>query len=176
VDQRRHRGDDHQHHRGQRIDAERPVDVERADADPPHDLDALHPAQAEADLDEGDPREDRGDQQRDRGDQLGRLDAGRLRPRLLEVVDVLLVAALGEVGAGAVVGMAMIVAVMAVPTPTAAGGDKARQLGRTGAGAADQRERAGEERAEQRQEDDRWIHLGFRSRMAAAGPLSPSSC
>ncbi len=71
------RGDHHQHHRGQRIDPQRPVDLEVAGGEPVDqgDMDVL----SEADADEGDPGQDHRDEQERRGDQLGRAGAGGRR-------------------------------------------------------------------------------------------------
>jgi hypothetical protein len=71
VHERRHRGDDDEHHHGQRVDTEGPVD---------HQVARCHPARqrhlervlAKAHLNEGDPRQQRGQPQKARGDDLAR--------------------------------------------------------------------------------------------------------
>ena len=69
MHERRHRGHHHQHHGGQRVDAQRPVDLEVAGGDPVEQRDA-GVVPVEADLDEGDQESTRTAQQR-RGDELG---------------------------------------------------------------------------------------------------------
>ena len=81
VDERRHRRDHDQHHHGQRIDAERPVDRQRARTEPVEDLDALGGILAEADREEGDPGQDRRDDQEPGGDDLGGARTRRPRAR-----------------------------------------------------------------------------------------------
>ncbi len=74
MHERRHGRDHHQHHRGQRIDAQRPIDLQIAGLDPGHQHDPLVDM-AEADAREGDPRQSRGREQEQRRDQFGRARA-----------------------------------------------------------------------------------------------------
>ena len=78
VHERRDGRDHHQHHRGQRVDAQRPVDLEIARDDPGEQPDA-RVLMAEADVDEGDPGQHHGDEQERGGDELGRARAGGRR-------------------------------------------------------------------------------------------------
>ena len=75
VHKGRHRGHDHQHHCGQRVDAQRPVDLQIARRDPSEDRHA-HVVVVEADVDKGDPRQDHRHHQQRRSDELGRARAG----------------------------------------------------------------------------------------------------
>ena len=68
------RGHHHQHHGGERVDAERPGGLQRAGIDEAEQLDArLMPL--DADLVEGEPGEKRGDQHEARGDDFARARA-----------------------------------------------------------------------------------------------------
>ncbi len=77
----------HQHHGGERVDAERPVDLEIGRDDPGEQPDALV-LMAEADLPERDPGQHHGDHQERGGDDLGGAGARgrRLRRRVMIVV------------------------------------------------------------------------------------------
>jgi hypothetical protein len=79
VDERRHRVDDDQHDRRQRIDAQSPGDVDAAGLDPAQDLDLDRAAfdVAHADGDEDIPRQERGEHHQTGCDVFRRLGADR---------------------------------------------------------------------------------------------------
>jgi hypothetical protein len=68
VNQAGHGVDDNQHHCGQRVDPECPVDAEPARVHPAHDRHAHHFTVAHGNREEGHPGQERGDDQEQRGD------------------------------------------------------------------------------------------------------------
>ncbi|MGY3073684.1 hypothetical protein ACVWZZ_000055 [Bradyrhizobium sp. LM6.10] len=91
VHERGHGGDHHQHHRGERVDPQRPVDLEIAGENPRQQRNA-HVVVHEADVDQRHPGQRRRHEQERRGDQLGAARARR--GRLGDVMVVVAVAGL----------------------------------------------------------------------------------
>ena len=77
MDERRHRGHHHQHHGGQRVDAQRPVEIQAARLHPGQDRHDLGSHAATQETQEDRPAERAGDKQRAGGDRFGRHIAER---------------------------------------------------------------------------------------------------
>ena len=71
MDHGRDGGDDDQHHRGQLVDADRPMRLEAARQEPGEDLRRARRPVMQAHIEEDDPGEHHGDQESGAGDELG---------------------------------------------------------------------------------------------------------
>jgi hypothetical protein len=150
---RRH---DDQHHGGQRVDAQRPVDRQLAGQHPGEYRNAQR-LTVEADLHEGDPRQHAGDQQEGGRDQLGQAGARRRRlahMRMIVLVMQRLVVRVVECRAAMRLRLmrmrSVIGRVVFHPGRRAFAGQEGS--------CAEQRDQPGQNGAEQRQKDDGQIH------------------
>ena len=149
-------GDDDQHHRGERVDAQRPVDFEVA-GDDPREQRAMTVVMAEADIDEGEPRQQHGCEQKDGGHELGRTRARRGRHRFGMLRMRAVRRRLGMCMAD--VGCSMIMAVRGAAWKT-----RAR---------AGNRDQCRDDGAEERQENDRVIHPQPFIRLMSSTAIEP---
>jgi hypothetical protein len=127
-----------QHHGGQRVDPQRPRDLQIAGIDPGKQRDPYDIMVQEADVDQHHPGERCGNEQKSRGDQLGR--ARTLRRRLRDVVVVMAVIVMG-VSRMRMIAMPVVVMLDLIAARVARMRPK-------------DRDQAGQNGAQQRQKDD----------------------
>ena len=147
--------DDDQHHRGELVDAQRPLHVQSAALDPGHQLDGARMT-AHGDVEEQDPGQDRRDQHGTRGHELRDAVADGRRAGNDMVVVVGVVVRVIQLVVRDVVGMIVMgVGDLGVPVivmaMTVASVTRSRRLGLR---PAEQRDRSGDEERQERKEYD----------------------
>ncbi len=158
-----------QHHGGERIDAQRPIDFQIADGDEVEDRD-MGVMPGKADIVEGVAGQHPGDGKERRGDQLGRLRAGGGLDALM-----LLGGCVGEFGVRGV-RRRRGVHVLRHERRGMIVMRRRRILARQAVAGADERDGAGNDGAKKRQEDDRFVHCRYFPRHARARRGHPRLC